>query len=155
MGAVWSWPLEMQHSLTHSLTHSPTLAVFSFVFCIFSFVYISLQPSFLVFSLYFLLLLFLFLFLFSVWFLVSSFTTQVATSPQYTVTVTVWHRYRNIDKPGDSILGYSAVTSRWSPWWWRQYAPLKRLLQRDYTTLHPRRLSSSYSTPWEPEISHE
>jgi hypothetical protein len=28
------------------------------------------------------------------------------------------------------------------------------LLQRDYTALYPRRLSSSYSPPWEPEISH-
>jgi hypothetical protein len=27
-------------------------------------------------------------------------------------------------------------------------------LQRDYTALYPRRLSSSYSTPWEPQIVH-
>jgi hypothetical protein len=27
-------------------------------------------------------------------------------------------------------------------------------LQRDYTALHPRRLYTSYSPPWEPEISH-
>jgi hypothetical protein len=38
-----------------------------------------------------------------------------------------------------------------SPWWWRQYAPLKRrLLRRDYTALYLRRLSSSYSPPYEP-----
>jgi hypothetical protein len=29
------------------------------------------------------------------------------------------------------------------------------LLQRDYMELCPRRLSSSYSTPWEPQISQE
>jgi hypothetical protein len=28
------------------------------------------------------------------------------------------------------------------------------ILQRDYRTLYPRKLSSSYSPPWEPEISH-
>jgi hypothetical protein len=38
-------------------------------------------------------------------------------------------------------------------WWWRQYAPLKR---RSTPRLHgaiSRRLSSSYSPPWEPEMS--
>jgi hypothetical protein len=36
--------------------------------------------------------------------------------------------------------------------WWRQYAPLKRgSTKRDCTALHPRRLSSSQSPPWEPE----
>jgi hypothetical protein len=29
------------------------------------------------------------------------------------------------------------------------------LLQRDYTALYPRRLSSSYSPPWEPEMSKD
>jgi hypothetical protein len=42
-----------------------------------------------------------------------------------------------------------------SPWWWRQYAPLKRLFKRDYTALYPIRLSASYLPPWEPEISHK
>jgi cell division protein FtsX len=61
-----------------------------------------------------LLLLLLLLFLFSVWFLVSSFNTQVAPSPQYSATlaVAVRHRYRNMDQPGDRLLGYTAVKSR-------------------------------------------
>jgi hypothetical protein len=31
-----------------------------------------------------------------------------------------------------------------APWWWKQYATLKRLLQQNYTAIHPRRLHVRY-----------
>jgi hypothetical protein len=67
-----------------------------------------------------------------------------------------------------NLMGCSAVQSRWS------WSTLQRCiclhhhhsdnggsmllwnvgqLERDYMTLHPRRLQTSYSPPWEPEIS--
>jgi hypothetical protein len=57
---------------------------------------------------------------------------------------------------------YSVVLPRWSrptfqrcvlipsPWWWRQYAPLKRRYTPNETT----RRYIPYPPPWEPEISH-
>jgi hypothetical protein len=48
------------------------------------------------------------------------------------------------DYKENSLLGHGAVWSLWSrPWWWRQCAHLNAgIVQRDYTALYPRRLSS-------------